>query len=346
MNGYELTTRPGPATTWPPAPITSISSSSWPVGAARSGRGPTSSSPGPAAGPGGSGVLGMSAGDVPTLQRFAGEQHPGRRLRRRHQRHDRGCGTARSTPRSRTSPPPATTSRRPEFRDEPGARRPARRVRILRHLHPEGRSVRLRDAIDCLDRPADRFRRPPRRSTRNTGSGTTPRRSSRLINIPKSFPRRGSARGRAVLRPRPCSGRFGPNLLLAASLTTIILSCTAMPLAMTLGLMVAIGRVYGPPSEPVPAAGGVRGGGPRDAPDPPALRPVLPPARGSVSDAHPVGCGRGGPGDQLFGVRGGDLPGRAPGDPPKGQMEAALALGMSRAHGDPPGRSSRRRSGS
>jgi polar amino acid transport system substrate-binding protein len=39
--------------------------------------------------------------------------------------------------------------------------------------------------------------------------------------------------------------RFGPSLLLAA-LTTIILSCTAMPLAMALGLMVAIGRLYGP----------------------------------------------------------------------------------------------------
>jgi polar amino acid transport system substrate-binding protein len=39
--------------------------------------------------------------------------------------------------------------------------------------------------------------------------------------------------------------RFGPNLLWA-SLTTIILSCTAMPLAMALGLVVAIGRVYGP----------------------------------------------------------------------------------------------------
>ncbi|WP_435009523.1 ABC transporter substrate-binding protein/permease [Tundrisphaera lichenicola] len=39
--------------------------------------------------------------------------------------------------------------------------------------------------------------------------------------------------------------RFGPNLLLAA-LTTILLSCTSMPLAMAIGLLVAIGRVYGP----------------------------------------------------------------------------------------------------
>jgi polar amino acid transport system substrate-binding protein len=38
--------------------------------------------------------------------------------------------------------------------------------------------------------------------------------------------------------------RFGPSLLLAA-LTTIVLSFTAMPLAMTIGLLVAIGRVYG-----------------------------------------------------------------------------------------------------
>jgi polar amino acid transport system substrate-binding protein len=39
--------------------------------------------------------------------------------------------------------------------------------------------------------------------------------------------------------------RFGPSLLLAA-LTTIVLSFTAMPLAMTIGLLVAIGRIYGP----------------------------------------------------------------------------------------------------
>jgi polar amino acid transport system substrate-binding protein len=39
--------------------------------------------------------------------------------------------------------------------------------------------------------------------------------------------------------------RFGPSLLLAAG-TTIVLSFAAMPLAMTMGLLVAIGRVYGP----------------------------------------------------------------------------------------------------
>lgn len=39
--------------------------------------------------------------------------------------------------------------------------------------------------------------------------------------------------------------RFGPSLLLAA-LTTVVLSCTAMPLAMALGLVVALGRAYGP----------------------------------------------------------------------------------------------------
>jgi polar amino acid transport system substrate-binding protein len=39
--------------------------------------------------------------------------------------------------------------------------------------------------------------------------------------------------------------RFLPSLLWAA-LTTIVLSFTAMPLAMTIGLLVAIGRVYGP----------------------------------------------------------------------------------------------------
>ncbi|WP_435017707.1 ABC transporter permease subunit [Tundrisphaera sp. TA3] len=39
--------------------------------------------------------------------------------------------------------------------------------------------------------------------------------------------------------------RFGPDLVLAAGVTAI-LSCTAMPLAMTLGLLIAIGRVFGP----------------------------------------------------------------------------------------------------
>jgi polar amino acid transport system substrate-binding protein len=40
--------------------------------------------------------------------------------------------------------------------------------------------------------------------------------------------------------------RFGPSLLLAA-LTTVVLSFTSMPLAMVIGLGVAIGRIYGPP---------------------------------------------------------------------------------------------------
>ena len=39
--------------------------------------------------------------------------------------------------------------------------------------------------------------------------------------------------------------RFGPRLLDAAA-TTIILSVTSMPLAMAIGLLVALGRVYGP----------------------------------------------------------------------------------------------------
>lgn len=40
--------------------------------------------------------------------------------------------------------------------------------------------------------------------------------------------------------------RFGPSLLWAA-LTTAVLATTAMPLAMAIGLVVAIGRLYGPP---------------------------------------------------------------------------------------------------
>ena len=47
--------------------------------------------------------------------------------------------------------------------------------------------------------------------------------------------------------------RFGPRLL-DASLTTIILSVTSMPLAIAIGLLVALGRVYGPRSLAVPLA--------------------------------------------------------------------------------------------
>ena len=39
--------------------------------------------------------------------------------------------------------------------------------------------------------------------------------------------------------------RFGPSLLVASQ-TTIVLACTSMPIAMALGLMVAVGRLYGP----------------------------------------------------------------------------------------------------
>ena len=45
--------------------------------------------------------------------------------------------------------------------------------------------------------------------------------------------------------------RFGPRLLVA-SLTTIILAVTSMPLAMVLGLGVALGRIYGPRPLAVP----------------------------------------------------------------------------------------------
>ncbi len=52
----------------------------------------------------------------------------------------------------------------------------------------------------------------------------------------------------AARRPRFDLGlllRFGPSLALA-SMVTIGLACTSMPLAMALGLAVALGRVYGP----------------------------------------------------------------------------------------------------
>ncbi len=61
---------------------------------------------------------------------------------------------------------------------------------------------------------------------------------------------RGRPRAGAIGARRPAFdlgllGRFGPSLVLAA-LTTVVLATTAMPIAMAVGLAVAVGRVYGP----------------------------------------------------------------------------------------------------
>ena len=62
--------------------------------------------------------------------------------------------------------------------------------------------------------------------------------------------------GPAAARPRfdlGLLGRFGPRLLDAA-LVTIVLAVTSMPLAIALGLLVALGRMYGPGWVTVPLA--------------------------------------------------------------------------------------------
>ena len=127
--------------------------------------------------------------------------------------------------------------------------------------------------------------------------------------------------------------RFGPELLLAA-LTTIVLSFTAMPLAMTIGLLVAIGRVYG--SWPLRKILGAYVEVVRGTPlilqlyllfyVLPELGVTLTPWAAGVAglainySAYEAEIWRAG----LQAI-------------PKGQMEAALALGMSREPGDPPG---------
>ena len=109
---------------------------------------------------------------------------------------------------------------------------------------------------------------------------------------------------------------------------TIFLSLASMPLAIALGLLVALGRLYGPRplSDRLLAAYVelLRG-------TPlmlqlfvlffllPELGIELPPLVAGIARA----------GDQLLGLRGRDLPGGLQAIP-AGQMEAALALGMSR----------------
>ncbi len=63
----------------------------------------------------------------------------------------------------------------------------------------------------------------------------------------KSRPRAEAAPGAAPRRAFDLAllARFGPDLLLAAGVTAL-LACTSMPLAMAIGLAVALGRVYGP----------------------------------------------------------------------------------------------------
>jgi polar amino acid transport system substrate-binding protein len=53
------------------------------------------------------------------------------------------------------------------------------------------------------------------------------------------------ARGEAGLRGWALIGRYSP-LLLDAAMVTVVLSVTSMPLAMAIGLFVALGRLYGP----------------------------------------------------------------------------------------------------
>ena len=87
--------------------------------------------------------------------------------------------------------------------------------------------------------------------------------------LDRSRPPRGAGRTSAITS----------GLLLRRALVTVVLSFLSMPLAMALGLLVAIGRLYGPRLARV-AARRLRRADPRHAADAPALRALLPAAAG------------------------------------------------------------------
>ena len=136
--------------------------------------------------------------------------------------------------------------------------------------------------------------------------------------------------------------RFGPSLLWAA-LITIVLSFTAMPLAMTLGLLVAIVRVYGPRT-----LAGLLGGYVELVRGTPliiqlyVLFYVLPELGITLT---PWAAGVAGLAINYSAYEAEIYRAGLQAIPP-GQMEAALALGMSPRPGDPPGDRPPRRSGS
>ncbi len=121
------------------------------------------------------------------------------------------------------------------------------------------------------------------RSTKSTACGTTQQQRARLAGRYErrtawaSMPRELS--GWAVIRSRGW-------LLVQAAGMTILLACVSMPMAMLLGLAVAVARMYGP--APLRwLAVGVHRGPARHAAVVAALRDVLPAAGGRASPFRP-----------------------------------------------------------
>jgi polar amino acid transport system substrate-binding protein len=195
--------------------------------------------PRPGGGPWKVGILGMSAGDV-YARRFAGSN-----IR---VSHFDGATTALIAVRNgqvdatlQDLPAARHYLRRPEFRDSLAAVGPPEGSGYY-VVYTRKSDVRLRDA---LDRAIGRLIE-----------------SGELRAIYEKYDIWNDAQETLKARVRPDAvalapgqgrpifdvgllRRFGPSLVWA-SLTTVVLSGTAMPLAMTLGLLIAVGRVYGP----------------------------------------------------------------------------------------------------
>ena len=152
-------------------------------------------------------------------------------------------------------------------------------------------------------------------------SGDRRRHAAADLREVRRLERRPAAAGRG--RAELAAGRRGgavalgelphyAQLLLRAAWTTVQLSFLSMPLAMLLGLLVAIGRLYGPAwvRWPLEAYVELLRGTPLLLA---AVRDLLRAA--AIHRREPAGVlgRRAGPGDQLLGLRGGELPRRPAG---------------------------------
>ena len=172
----------------------------------------------------------------------------------------------------------------------------------------------------------DRRRRPVLRVPGYVGRAAPEGLAAKAAAIEKGESRRRSRSPRESTVSTWCS-RYGLVLLQSAGLT-VVLSCLSFPLAVALGLLVALGRLYGP-RWLESAARRVRRVPAGHAGDAPALLHLLLLAGGGhqrarVLDRHP------GAQHQLLGVRVGDLPRRSP-----GRSERADG-GGARARHEPP----------
>src|SRR5262249_42654194 len=98
---------------------------------------------------------------------------------------------------------------------------------------------------DALDRGIDRLFRSGelRRLYEKYGIWTDAQ--EELGRGAPASPASEATRGPSTLRGRKLLERYGPTLIDAAGMT-LLLSFASMPLAMLLGLLVALGRLYGP----------------------------------------------------------------------------------------------------